>query len=310
VIPRANQQGGRIRPGTDELDPVKPVEDRLLPAVVFALPSVLAILGVFLYGYASANPSTYIATAIQSNDLCRLIFRVIHFIATLLASFLNLIVFVPLVRGLFPILTVSMISLTPLLSLPAIEAESQKLLWNSACNRFDGTITLEAIGPLVYGCSRARFSDSMGGTEWQLCQSAPRVYQFFSDDSQVTFDLVKGTYMFHNWMKDEAFLTDPDQPLAFPGLGLFSKGDWIKPCESPSVNLKNSSGDVIVKSGRSEKRDIARMEVCAMEGMGRETIAIVAGRMLIALEDEVQRCCEQYDRHGKCLPLYDLFEVQ
>lgn len=277
------------------------------------MPNVLTILGVFLYRYASANPSTFIATVLHSTDLCRLLFRVLHFIATLLASFLNLMILVPAVRvrGVFSILIVSIISLTPLWSLPAMETESRKLQWDADRKKFDGTIILEAIGPLIVGFSRARFPDSMGGTEWELHQSALRVYQFESDgcDSHVTFDLVKGTYMFHNWMKKEAFLTDPDQPLAFPELGLYSKENWTKPCGPPSVILKNSLGDVIVKSGRSERRDMATMEVYVMEAMGRETIAIVVGRMLIALEDEVQRCCEQYDKHGKCLSLYNL-EVQ
>lgn len=318
MISRSNPQGGRGRPDTDELETVEPVEDGLFSGVIFTLPSVLAVLGVFLYRYASANPSTFIATALHSNYLCRLLFRVLHFIVTLFASSLNLLVFLPKARvgGVIPILMVSMISLAPLWSLSAIETESRTLLWNSACSGFDGTIVLEAIGPLVYGFSRAQFSDSMGGTEWQLSQSAPKVYRFFSDgnDSQVTFDMAKGTYMFHNWMKKDGFLTEPDEPLAFPELGLYSKGDWIKLCKSPSVILKNSLGDVIVKSGRSDNRDLTTMEVCANEvtgkskdtSMGRERIVIAVGRMLIALEDEVQRCCEQYDKQGKCLSLYNL----
>ncbi|TMC16142.1 MAG: hypothetical protein E6J34_20450 [Chloroflexi bacterium] len=278
----------------------EPVEGALLSAVIFTLPNLLTVLGAFLDWYASKYPSTLVAAVLYYSRFSLLFFGVLHFTVALLASSLNLVILLRIVgtRRVFPILMVSIISMIPIWAAFAPTG-------NLGCNRFEATIHLEAIGPIVWGCSQARFPDSMGGEEWHLCQSASGVYQFSSGDSQVTFDLVNGTYIFHDWMKEEAFLTGPDQPIAFDELGLYSEGDWIKPCRPPSVILKNSVGDAMVRSGRSSKRDFTRMEVCVMRDMKREPTAIVMGRMLIALDAEVQTCCERYDRRGKCLSVHD-----
>jgi hypothetical protein len=71
---------------------------------------------------------------------------------------------------------------------------------------------------------------------------------------------------------------------------LYSNHSWIRSCYSPGVDLKNSTGDVIVKTGQTAYTTCANEQICAQNSMGVDAILVSIGRILVALEQGAA-CC-------------------
>ena len=131
--------------------------------------------GTFFYTYASTCPFTSIAAVLRSSPLCRLLFRLIHFLVSIVADLAveiegNVLALafdscleVPQIEGRLQAVAAVVIALAPL-GAPYIKVyESPKAEWDYSCDGFDGTISLHARGILVQGLSYAQFPPSMGG---------------------------------------------------------------------------------------------------------------------------------------------------
>jgi hypothetical protein len=276
---------------------------------IFILLNTLAIVVLgFFYLVAYAFPSTFMGSVARWYGMSRILSKgVAHSIATISAVFFLLVLSIGKVNVTRFSVILKPLRIVITLTLLWCPNEFKEHQLNAACHGFDGTIYLEVAGLDIFEMSWAQFPKSMGGAKWQLFQSPPRVYEFAppGHDSEVTFEFANGTYIHHSSMTEEARLTGPDEPLSFAKFGLQSQGVWVRKCYHPTVLLRTSSGDVIVKSGGNGNTDIARMEVCAMRTMGMEAVVVAIGRILIALEQEVNRCCLYYNELGKCITLED-----
>jgi hypothetical protein len=183
---------------------------------------------------------------------------------------------------------------TPIWCPYAVEAAMRYRIRNVECNGFDGSIFLDALNYGQQGPSIAQFPSSIGGQIWNLFQSSQGIYEFgpVGGASQVTFNLLNETYSVHKNSTSGGSLTDTNVPLSFPELGLSSEGDWIRSCFAPAVYLRNSTGDVVVKTGLTAYTDCTKMDVCVMKSMGMDAIIVAIGRILIAFE-EGATCCSR-----------------
>ena len=279
---------------------------------IFILANILQIVVLGFYLAAYAFPSTFMGSVARWYGMSRILSKAVaHSIATISAVFFLLALSIVKVNVPRFSVILKLLRIVITFTLLWFPNEVQEHQLNTACHGFEGKIYLEVAGLDRFGMSWAQFPKSMGGAKWQLFQSPWRVYEFAppGHDSEVTFDIANGTYIHHSSMTEEARLTGPDEPLSFAKFGLQSQGVWVRSCYHPMVDLRTSLGDVIIKSGGSGNTDLARMEVCAMRTMGMDAVVVAIGRILIALEHEVNRCCVYYDP-GQCITLEDYYRLK
>jgi hypothetical protein len=199
-------------------------------------------------------------------------------------------------KSIFLTFFATIVAFTPIWSPYVIEAAMRKHLWNVECDGFDGSIFLHALNYGQQGTSTAQFPLSIGGQTWNLYQSSQGIYEFspVEGDSQATFNFQNNTYSVHSnsSISEGGSLTATNVPLSFPEFGLSSEGSWIRSCFAPAVALKNSTGDVIIKTGLTAYTDCSKMDVCVMKSSGIDAIIVAIGRILIALENGAS-CCTQ-----------------
>ena len=272
---------------------------------IIILVNVITVAGTFFYRYASTCLFTSVAAILRFSPFCRLLFRLVHFLVSIVAVVVNLATLVPIAstKIRLRIIAVVVVAVAPLGASYINVDKSPKVEWDYSCDGFDATISLYAHDILIPALSYAQLPPSMGGEKWTLMSRSGFSYMFGAvGDIMVTFYMENKTYVLHD-STDEGLVKSRwiDEPLSFSDLDLQSTGQgWINACDWPSVTLKNSSGNVIIKSGLSWHRDLARMRVCASKSLGMDAIAVVVGRILIALEHEVNRCCIYYD-DGNCI---------
>lgn len=271
--------------------------DVLLITIIFALPNIAAVGMSYVYVYGSVVPLSSVAAALHHSQGSWLVYLIALPIVTIVAGLVNLVLLAAginaITRSTKWIYLVALLAFTPVWCPYAIEAALRKHLWDVECEGFDGQIFLDAINYNQVGPSTAQFPPSIGGEKWILYESSQGVFQFepVGWDSQVTFNFLNETYTIHNTtIFEEGALTGTNQPLSFSELGLFSQGDWIRSCFAPAVALKNSSGNVIVKTGLTAYTDCSKMNVCVMKSMGMDAIIVAIGRILIALQNGAS-CC-------------------
>src|SRR5579859_1991030 len=94
-----------------------------LSAAIFTLPNFLEMLGIAIYMKASTSPFTSIAAILRSSHTLRLLFRVLHFVVSIVAVVLNLAFLVPNFRnrGRLPVIAIAVFALVPLYGVYLIE---------------------------------------------------------------------------------------------------------------------------------------------------------------------------------------------
>ena len=261
------------------------------------MPNLAAVAMAYIYVYASVNPISTFAAALHHSRGSWIVYQVCLPIVTVAAGLANLVILLGGIRVVSRSVILSflaaIVAFTPIWSPYVIEAALRKHLWNTECDRFDGSLFLEAAKYNQPDLSIAQFPSSFGGQKWTLYQSSVGIYEFapVGEESQVTFNFINDTYSLHtNTTHEGGDLTDTDVPLSFPQFGLYSKGDWIRSCFAPAVELTNSTGDVIIKTGLTAYTDCSKMEVCAMKSMGINAVIVAIGRILVALENGAS-CC-------------------
>jgi hypothetical protein len=252
----------------------------------------------YVYVYASVNPLSAMAAALHHSQGSWIVYQICLPIVTVAAGLANLVILVGGIRlvsrSFILSLLAAVVAFMPIWSPYVLEAALRKHLWNTECNGFDGSFLLEAAHynqqPYL---SVVQFPNSFGGQKWTLYQSSPGIYDFapVGEDSQVTYNFINQTYSLHtNTTQEGGALTPTNAPLSFPQFGLYSEASWIRSCFAPAVELKNSTGNVIIKTGLTAYTDCSKMEVCAMKSMGMNGVIVAIGRILMALENGAS-CC-------------------
>lgn len=263
------------------------------------MPNLIAIATAYFYIFASVNPISSVAAALHHTRASWLVYQIFLPTATVAAGLVNLVLLVGGIRvitkSIVLIFFATIVAFVPIWSPYVIEAAMRKHLWNTECNGFDGSIFLDALNNGQQGLSTAQFPLSLGGQRWNLYQSSQGIYNFASveGDSQATFNFRNNTYLVRSnssSTSEGGSFTDTNVPLSFPEFGLSSEGSWIRSCFAPAVALKNSTGNVIVKTGLTAYTDCSKMEVCVMKSSGIDAIIVAIGRILIALENGAS-CC-------------------
>jgi hypothetical protein len=252
----------------------------------------------FIYVYGSVNPISSIAAALHHSRGSWIAYQLCLPIFTIAAGLANLVILIGGIRVVSRSIVLSLlaavVAFLPIWSPYVIEAALRKHLWNTECDGFDGTVFLEAAHYNQQpDLNIAQFPSSFGGQQWTLYQSSPGIYEFapVGEDSQVTYNFINETYALHtNTTHEGGALTNTDAPLSFPQLGLSSEGDWIRSCFAPAVELTNSTGSVIIKTGLTAYTDCSKMEVCVKKSMGIDSVFVAIGRILVALENGAS-CC-------------------
>jgi hypothetical protein len=122
-----------------------------------------------------------------------------------------------------------------------------------------------------------------------------QIYGFESTtgDDSVIYDLDNDTYVSSiDGMIDFGSFPIRRDPLAFPGFGLSSEGDWTRACYAPAADLRNSTGDIVLKTGLTAYTTCAYMQACVMKSSGMDAIIVAIGRIMIELQAGAQ-CCTQ-----------------
>jgi len=251
----------------------------------------------YVYIYGSVNPISSIAAALHHTRGSWIAYQLSLPVVTIAAGLANLIILIGgirlISRSIILSLLAAIVAFAPIWSPYVIEAALRKHLWNTECDGFDGTVFLDAAHYNQPDLSVAQFPSSLGGQKWTLYPSSEGIYEFApaGEESQVTFNFINETYSFHtNTTHEGGALTDTDVPLSFPQFGLYSEGDWIRSCFAPAVELTNSTGNAIIKTGLTAYTDCSRMEVCARKSMGINPVIVAIGRILVALENGAS-CC-------------------
>jgi hypothetical protein len=251
----------------------------------------------YFYIYASVIPVSTIAAALHHSQRTWIVYQVFLPVVAVAAGLANLVLLLAIIRAATRSVILSylvvIVAFTPIWSPYVIEAAFRKHLWNTECDRFDGSLLLKAAKYNQPDLSIAQFPSSFGGQKWTLYQTSVGIYEFAPDgeDSQVTFNSINDTYSLHtNTTHEGGALTDTHVPLSFPQFGLYSEEEWIRSCFAPAVELTNSTGDVIIKTGLTAYTDCSKMEVCAMKSMGINPVIVAVGRILLALENAAG-CC-------------------
>jgi hypothetical protein len=273
------------------------ISEILLVAAIFVLPNVAAVGMSYVYVYGSVVPLSSIAAALHHSQGSWLVYLIALPMVTIVAGLVNLLLLAAGINAITQstklMYLAALVAFTPVWCPYAIEAALRQHISDIECDGFDGQIFLDAINYNQFGPSTAQFPLSLGGETWNLYESSQGIFQFGPGgwDPQVTFNFLNETYTIHNTtIFEEGALTSNNQPLSFPELGLFSQGDWIRSCFAPAVALKNSTGDVIVKTGLTAYTDCSKMEVCVMKSMGMDAITVAIGRILVALQNGAS-CC-------------------
>jgi hypothetical protein len=252
----------------------------------------------YVYVSGSVNPISSIAAALHHSRGSWVAYQICLPIITIAAGLANLVILIGGIRivsrSVLLSLLVAIVAFTPIWSPYAIEAALRKHLWNTECDGFDGTFFLDAAHYNQQpDLSVAQFPSSFGGQKWTLYQSSEGIYEFspVGEDSQITFNFINETYSLHtNTTHEGGALTNTNVPLSFPQFGLSSVGGWIRSCFAPAVELTNSTGNVIIKTGLTAYTDCSQMEVCASKSMGINPVIVAIGRILVALENGAI-CC-------------------
>lgn len=252
----------------------------------------------YFFVYGSVNPVSSVAAALHHTGASWLVYQIFLPLVGIAAGLANLVLLVGGINVISKSIILSffatIVAFTPIWCPYVVEAALRLHLWNVECNGFDGSIFLDALSYGQTGMSVAQFSSSIGGQEWNIYQSSQGIYQFApaGGESQVIYNFLNETYsvISNSSIPSGGTLTDTDVPLSFPEFGLYSEGDWIRSCFAPAVYLKNSTGDIIIKTGLTAYTDCGKQEVCVMKSMGIEAIIVAIGRILIALENGAN-CC-------------------
>jgi hypothetical protein len=252
----------------------------------------------YFYVFGSVNPTSSVSAALHHTRASWLVYQIFLPVVTTAAGLVNLGLLLGGLRLVSKSVILSffatIVAFSPIWCPYAVEAAMRKHIRNVECNGFDGSIFLDALNYGQQGTSIAQFPSSIGGQKWNLYQSSQGIYEFgpVGGASQVTFNFLNETYLLHNNSTSGGSLTDTKVPLSFPALGLSSEGSWIRSCFAPAVYLKNSTGNVIIKTGLTAYTDCTKMDVCVMKSMGIDAITVAIGRILIALQDGAT-CCSR-----------------
>ena len=270
--------------------------DAFLITLIFIAPNIVAITMAYFFVYGSVFPLSSVAAALHYSRGSWIAYQVFLPLFTLAASFINVCFLVAtfqiITHSYFLMFLTTICAFTPLWVPYVTNAALRKYHFDHDCDSFDGTVYLDAVRYNSKGLSQATFSRSFGGQQWQLWQSSQGTYQFaqVGTESGITYNFRTQTYNVANSSSEVGVLTNKNEPLEFPAFGLFSDSDWIRSCYAPAVELKNSSGHVIVRTGLSTYTDCSNMRVCINKTWGKNAIFVAIGRILIALEDAAD-CC-------------------
>ena len=271
--------------------------DTALIFSVFVLPNIVAAGMAYIYIVACVDPISAISAALHYSRGSWLAYIITLPFFGIVAGFVNLVLLAvlikPVSKSAILMFLAAIIGFAPVWTPYVIEAALRQHIWNVECNGYDGTILLDAVNYAQSGLSKAQFPAAFGGLEWQLAESADGIWDFSPVDGQskVTYNLRNETYIVHDTTVPEAGnLTLQKESLEFPGFGLHSDGKWFRSCFAPAVNLRDSTGNSIVKTGVTAYTDCSVMEVCAMNSMGTDAVVVAIGRILIALQEGAQ-CC-------------------
>jgi hypothetical protein len=269
--------------------------------LLILLPNGLAAGVSYIFIVASTDPTSSIAAAIYKTTGSSTAFWVFMPVLCLPAVFVDyclLLVLVEKYMDAFYMKCLAFIlGLSPIWMSYVIEAVVHKERWNNNCNGFDATIYLNSANYENSGPSIVDFPLSFGGQQWQLFNpnGSDLIYEFESmtGNETVIYNLVDDTYVSSiNGTVDVGSFPIRQDPLAFPQLGLSSEGNWLRACYAPAVDLRNSTGDIVLKTGLAAYTSCAYMQACVMKSSGIDAIIVAIGRILIELQAGAQ-CCTQ-----------------
>jgi hypothetical protein len=259
----------------------------------------MAVAASYVYVVAGVAPTSSIAAALHRTTSAFLAYELCLPLMTIPAAFIDLVFLVGCVefirRSCFLTCLLSLVAMIPLWGPYVIEASLRQWKWNTECDGFDGEVYLNAVHYGQQGYSSAQFPESMGGQEWQLFNPIGNemIYQFqsISGNEYAVFNLGNDTYSTSiNGTNDSGSYPVRQDSLAFPEFGLSSEGGWTRACFAPAVDLTDSDGDVIIKTGLTAYTTCAYMKACVRTSSGVDAVIVAIGRILIELQAGAQ-CC-------------------
>jgi hypothetical protein len=268
--------------------------------LLILLPNGLAAAISYIYTVASTEPTSSIAAAIYKTTSSSTAFWVFQPVLCLPAVFVDYCLLLALVEkyldAFYMRALAFVLGLSPVWLPYVVEAAVHKEVWNNDCNGYDGTIYLSAVNYGNSGPSIVEFPVNFGGQQWQLFNpnsSDQTMYEFESmtGNETVLYNMGNDTYVSSiNGTVDVGSFPIRQDPLEFPQLGLSSQGNWLRACYAPAVDLRNSTGDIVLKTGLTAYTTCSYMKACVMKSSGVDAIIVAIGRILIELQAAAQ-CC-------------------
>jgi hypothetical protein len=272
----------------------------------FAIPNAIAGFMSYFYIVGSIVPTSEASASLHLSLGSWIAYLVFNGLFNVLAGLVDVAGLICLVTFFTQSLAVRVlaaaIGLAPIY-LPYIAEASLRLhLWDTECDGYDGRFFLSAVHYDKPGMSFAQFPPSFGGQTWQLYQSSQGIYEFspVEGTSNVVFNFRNMTYTVFDSdtnVQGSGNLTSANEPLNLPEFGLYSENKWTRSCYSPGVDLRNSTGDIIVKTGQTAYTTCANEQICAMKSMGMDAVLVSIGRILVALE-QAAACCTKTRYYG------------
>lgn len=267
--------------------------------LLILLPNGLAAGVTYIYIVASTDPTSSIAAAIYKTTGSSTTFWVFMPVLCLPAMFVDYCILLLVVEEFTDAFLMKclafILGVSPIWLPYVTEAVVHKERWNNDCNGYDATIYLRAVHYGNSGPSTVDFPLSFGGQQWQLFNpnGSDQIYEFESmtGNQTVIYNMGNDTYVSSiNGTVDVGSFPIRQEPLEFPELGLSSEGNWLRACYAPAVDLRDSTGDIVLKTGLTAYTTCAYMQACVMKSSGVDAIIVAIGRILIELQAGAQ-CC-------------------
>jgi hypothetical protein len=269
--------------------------------LVILAPNALAAVLWYVYIIASTDPTSSIAAAIYWTSASQNAYWVFMPLLCIPAMFVDYGILLALADQFGDIWYMKalafVVGLSPIWLAYPVEAGIHLYRWNNDCNGFDATIDIRAVHSGDWGQSYVDFPVGFGSQRWQMWNpnGTAQIYGFESTtgDDSVIYDMDNDTYFYSiDGTVDVGTFPSRRDSLAFPDLGLSSEGNWLRACFAPAVELKNSTGDIVLKTGLTAYTTCAYEKACVMKSSGVDAIIVAIGRILIELQPGAQ-CCSK-----------------